>query len=344
MANQTRQLSELLKADGATVVMVPTNPPYRPAFVARWRGVRALFRLMPYFAALWRTSGCVDLLHVMANSGWSWHLFSVPAILVGRLRGVPVVINYRGGEAARFLGRSAWWVRWAMRRTAALIVPSAFLQRVFSEHGMAATVVPNVIDLDRFVPAVQAVQDELVVVTRNLEAIYGIDTALMAFAQVRRQRPSARLAIAGSGPDEASLRAMAESMQLGESVQFTGRLDRDAVAALYRRARVALNPSRVDNMPNSVLEAMACALPVVSTDVGGVRYIVEDDRTALLVPSDDPERMALAVLRLLQEATLHRRLAEAGLKEVRRYAWPQVSPILLAVYHGVLRQAPRQVA
>ena len=82
-------------------------------------------------------------------------------------------------------------------------------------------------------------------------------------------------------------------------MHFCGTLDRDEMAALYRSASVVINPSRVDNMPNSVLEAMASGVPVVSTNVGGVPFILREDVTGLLVPRADPEAMAAAVLRVL---------------------------------------------
>ena len=107
MANQTRQLGELLVKEGAQVTLVRVNAPYRPRWIGRLRGVRAFFRLVPYVFDLWRAAGRVDLFHVMANSGWSWHLFAAPAVWVARLRGVPCVVNYRGGEADSFLDRSA---------------------------------------------------------------------------------------------------------------------------------------------------------------------------------------------------------------------------------------------
>ncbi|MEO7160301.1 MAG: hypothetical protein ABIX00_07325, partial [Polaromonas sp.] len=82
MANQTRQLGELLTAAGATVTTVQVNAPYRPRWVARVPVLRSVFRLMPYLAALWRAAGQVDIFHIMANSGWSWHLFAAPAVWV----------------------------------------------------------------------------------------------------------------------------------------------------------------------------------------------------------------------------------------------------------------------
>ena len=103
MANQTRQLANLLKQEGAEVEIVQVNAPYRPQWIGKVKGVRALFRLIPYLLRMWRVAGQVQLFHVMANSGWAWHLFAAPAVWIGWLRRKPVIINYRGGEAASFL-------------------------------------------------------------------------------------------------------------------------------------------------------------------------------------------------------------------------------------------------
>ena len=342
MANQTRQLGELLVAEGAEVATVQVNAPYRPAWAGRVRGLRALFRLLPYLAALWRQAGRADLVHVMANSGWSWHLFAAPAIWIAWLRGVPALVNYRGGEAGAFLERSAPLVRWSVRRSAGLLFPSGFLQQVFAQHGMTGRIVPNIVDLARFRPAEAGDDRCRLMVARNLEPIYGIDTAIRAFARVLPRHPGATLAIAGSGPQEGELRALAEREGVAAAVRFTGRLDRDQMAALYRESDLMLNPSRVDNMPNSVLEALACGLPVVSTAVGGVPFIVENERTAMLVPPDDPAAMAEATLRIMSDGSLRDRLVRAGLDDVRRYAWPQVREILIEAYRAAIaRDVPR---
>lgn len=340
MANQTQQLANLLQRERTVVELVPTNAPHRPALVARLRAVRAAFRLLPYLFALWRAAGRNDLVHVMANSGWAWHLFAAPAIWIAWARRVPAVVNYRGGQAHAFLARSAPLVRWSVRRAAALIVPSGFLQAVFEHHGIAAQVVPNVVDLARFRPRdARMAAGAHLVVTRHLEPIYDNATALRAFALLRRQRPDARLSIAGSGPDEPRLRALAVELGIGDAVVFAGGLDRDAIAALYRNADVCINPSLADNAPNSLLEAMASGVAVVSTDVGGVPFLVEHDKTALLVAPQDPDAMAREVLRILGDAALRERLVRNALLLVQRHTWAQVAPRLAAVYRQALATA-----
>jgi glycosyltransferase involved in cell wall biosynthesis len=148
--------------------------------------------------------------------------------------------------------------------------------------------------------------------------------------------PAARLVIAGSGPEESALRAMVTREGMGERVEFAGRLSRDEMAARYRAASVALNPSRVDNMPNSLLEALASGVPIVSTDAGGIPHVVAHERTALLVPPGDAQAMADALLRILRDPPLAARLAAAGTAEAQRYAWASVREALAAVYASVL--------
>jgi glycosyltransferase involved in cell wall biosynthesis len=336
MANQTRQLGELLRREGAKVTVVPVNEPYRPPWIAKLRGVRAAFRLVPYAFRLWRVAADADVFHIMANSGWSWHLFATPAVWISRIRGVPSVVNYRGGEAATFLLHSGGVVRRTLRGASALAVPSGFLQQVFGERGVPSEVVPNIVDTERFRPAGLARRSGIprMVVARNLEP-----TALRAFALVHADVPGARLSVAGSGPDLGALRALAAECGIADAVDFCGRLDRDQMAELYRSATVVINPSRVDNMPNSVLEAMASGAPVVSTDVGGVPYILRDGVTGLLVAAGDHVAMAAAVRRVLGEPDLAGRLREAALAEIQQYTWSRVRQRWTDVYASVLAGA-----
>lgn len=341
MANQTRQLAELLGAAGATVFLVQSNAPYWPVWAGKILFLRAFFRLLPYLVALWQMAGKVDVLHVMANSGWSWHLFVAPAVWIAKLRKAPVIIHYHGGEAESFLARSSLLVRRTMCQVSALIVPSGFLQAVFARFDMPASIIPNVVDLDRFrYSTPHWAERRHLFVARNLEPIYDNETAIRAFSAVHRVYPDATLTIAGSGPMADSLRALADNLGLGNAVVFTGRLDRDAMVEAYTQADIALNPSLVDNMPGSVLEALACGVPVVSTNVGGIPFIVRDEVTALLVPPRSPDAMADAIVRLIGDPTISQKLVENGLEEVKKYTWQRVWPLLAEVY-GKARDTAR---
>jgi len=165
--------------------------------------------------------------------------------------------------------------------------------------------------------------------------MYDMSTAIRALALLRQRVPGARLTIAGSGPERSSLEALVRELGLGNVVAFPGRLEIEAMARLYRSADLMLNPSLVDNMPNSLLEALASGIPVVSTDVGGIRFLVDDGNTALLVPPGEPQAMAAAAERVLSEPGLAARLVRNGLAQVQRYAWPSVRELWLGAYRDV---------
>lgn len=337
MANQCRQLREFLAAEGLDVHFVQTNAPYTPAWVGSLRGLRAAFRFVPYLFRLWVGLGRSQVVHLFANSGIAWYVFALPVMALARMRGVPCIVNYRGGEARAFFAAAPRWVARSPAWATALVVPSGYLAEVFRELGHHAEIVPNIIDLSRFSPtrSQRCLEAPHLIVTRNLEPIYDIPTALKAFARVRREFPSAHLTVAGSGPEEATLRSLAADLGIGDAVRFSGRIENRDIPALYAQADLMLNPSRVDNMPISILEALASGVPVVSTDAGGIPYVVTHGVNALLVPVGAVEAMAEAALGILRDSALRQRLVAAGVEAAADYAWERVRPRWLEAYRSI---------
>ncbi len=343
MANQAQQLLRLLQAEGVQVEAVQINRPYSPGLIKHLWGLRALFRLIPYMLNLWQTAGRVSLFHVLANSGWSWHLFAVPAIWIGWLRGIPVIVNYRGGGADAFFNRSWRFVYPSLKRASLITVPSGFLEDVFSRRGVTAVVVPNIIDLSCFSSLKNKSSDvqrayPRLLVARNLEALYDNATAIRAFHIVRNEYTEAQLTIVGDGPERNSLKKLVSELGLSNAVRFTGKLDNAELPALYQTTDISLNPSLIDNTPISVLESLASGVPVVSTNVGGVPYLLEDECTGLLVPPGDPDAMAKAILRLLHDASLANSLQKNAALYVQRFKWASVMPVLFAAYKQVFNK------
>lgn len=338
MALQTEALVRQLRAEQVSVTVVAVNAPYQPAWLGRLPVLRAGARLLPYLWRLWRASANVELVHILANSGWSWFLFSVPAIAIAHLRGKPVVLNYRGGLAREFFARSFSKVRRSLRQCDNVIVPTPFLQQVFAEYGVHADIVPNIVDTQLFAPAPTAPSELHIAVTRNLEALYDNASALHALALIRRTVPTARLTLTGEGPEREPLQQLANQLGIAEAVHFAGRLPREQVAALLQQARVLLNPSTADNSPNSLIEAMAAGVPIVSTNVGGVPQLCQPGVHALLVPAKAPEQMAAAILQLHQDERLRQQLIAQARLRAAEFSWPNVWPALRSSYAAATSQ------
>lgn len=341
MANQTRQLMELLEAEGVKVELVRTNEPYRPLWTARVRGLRAIFRLLPYIVNLRRVIRKVQLVHVMANSGWSWHLFAAPAIWVAWWCKVPVVVNYRGGEAESFLKSSVRLVRQSLKRTDCMVVPSGFLKAVFNRFDMDSVIIPNIIDLERFNFRENKelnLSAPHLIICRNLEPIYDVATALKAFSKIVAEMPGATLSVAGEGPERQMLESLARELGVDKRVNFTGRLDLEGMQSLYRSADLMLNASRVDNMPNALLEAMSAGVPIVTTDAGGIPYMVTNGETALLTQIGNWREMAELAIKVLGDAGLYSSLSESGRQNVMQYRWESVKRLWIDRYKALCKQ------
>ena len=127
----------------------------------------------------------------------------------------------------------------------------------------------------------------------------GFDDAIRAFALLRRRYPSARLDVAGDGPERAPLTRLAHDLGLADVVHFLGIVDRDDVARILTESTAVVIPSRYEGLPLVALEAAFAGRPVVATDAPGLSEAVVREENALVVPVDDPPALATAIGELL---------------------------------------------
>lgn len=307
-------------------------------FLTEWKFIRSLVRPALYCRGLISRAARADVLHVFAAAHTAFLFGALPALVIARWFGRPVILNYRDGRAEAHF---RWWaplLRWALRRVALLVFPSTYLQDVFRRHGFEGMVVPNVVDTSAFRYASPEPIKPRLVSARALETLYGIDNTLRAFALIKAQVPDATLDIYGTGTATRSLRRAA-SVQGTPDIRFHGAMSRNEMPAVLGGGGILVNSSRIDNMPHLLIEAFAAGLPVVSTAAGGIPHIVTHERTGLLVPVDRPEELAAAVLRVLREPGLAQRLSAAGRRECARYNWVEAERGWLEVYRRVATES-----
>src|SRR5262249_17469853 len=168
-----------------------------------------------------------DVVHVFSASYASFLLAPLPAIVVARALGKPVVLNYRSGEAPDHLRRSAI-ARQTLARVDRNIVPSAFLATVFSEFGVRADVIPNLVNLGEFCSGEREPLRARLLSTRNFDALYNVSATLRSFGRIQARRPDASLTLVGAGPQDRELRALAAGLRL-QNVRFAGRIAPDRI-------------------------------------------------------------------------------------------------------------------
>lgn len=306
-----------LKADIQSI-----NPSFFPG-LQKIKYIRTALTSIRFIADLFRRIRHYDIIHVFSASYFSFLLAPTPAVLISKLFGKRTILNYHSGEARDH------FLRW--RRTAiptvklfdSVVTPSAYLVDVFKEFGIEARSIFNIVDLGRFCFRERKVLRPVFLSNRNFEAHYNVACTLRAFSRIQQVLPEAKLVVVGDGPEKAMLNSLAGELDL-KNIEFVGRVSPEKMPDIYDKADVFLNSPRVDNMPLSIIEAFACGLPVVSTSVGGIPYIVENRKTGLLVKDDDHRALADAAVSLFEPNELAQRLAASARVEVAKYTWENV--------------------
>lgn len=329
-----RLLARLREIPGLDIVFVPHNPrlPGPLRLLQRVKYVRTVFTSIAYVASLVRQLRTVDVVHAFSASYWSFLLAPAPAVLIARALGRPVILNYHSGEAGDHLAN---WPRTGvpvMRRATVIVAPSGYLVDVFARFGLAARAIFNFVEPERQPYRRREQPGPRFLSNRNFHPMYNVSAVLRAFARIQAAVPDASLVVAGDGLQRRELHALAASLAL-RNVEFAGRVEPERMPALYDAADVYLNASDIDNMPSSIVEAFTAGLPVVTTNAGGIPYIVSHERTALMVERGDDRAIAASALRLLHEPGLALRLSDAARAEsLDRYTWQAVGAQWVALY------------
>ena len=301
-----------------------------PRWLERIPYLRTVVRFPIYMTRLLRGLRKVDIAHIFSAASTSFLIATVPAFCVSRMLGNRVLINYRSGLARDHLSAS-WIARNILRRADGVVVPSAFLVEVFGDFHVRAQAIPNVVDVNLFSYRVREPLRPFLLCSRNLEPCYGVDLVVRAFAQVQKVFPEARLWVLGEGSQENAIRRLIAELNL-TGVEMPGRVTRENIGWFYGQADILINASRVDNMPVSILEAFASGFPVVTTDAGGIPYIVRHEQTGLVSNKEDWEQLAVNVIRLLHDSTLVRQLTDNAYRQTFTYHWSTVRQHWLRLY------------
>lgn len=288
-----------------------------------------LMRLLDMMSSSWRLRNryVAAQVDVFSGSAFLWAEATCWTLRRARKR---YVLTLRGGDLPLFAGRWPRRVRRLLSSAFAVTAPSRYLfERMAPYRGGDLLLIPNAIDIGAYPFRLRERVEPSLVWLRAFHEIYNAPLAVRAVAGLIAEFPEIRLTMVGPDRGDGSLgetRETAERLGLASNVQFPGGVSKSAVPGRLNQGDVFLNTSDVDNTPTSVLEAMACGLCVVSTNVGGIPYLLEDGEDALLVPPDDAGAMAAAVRRILTEPDLAARLSRNGRAKVQRMDWSAILP------------------
>jgi glycosyltransferase involved in cell wall biosynthesis len=304
-AANDRELAELERSGVEVLRLERESPASNVAWVK-------LYRLL--------AGESIDIVHAhMPRAG-------IPGTIIGRMARVPVIVNhehtwsFQGQPLRRFLDRNV-----IARGGDVLLAVSEWDRR-------------HIIEVERIPPECVRILSNgispmpeggpdlrgelgggpdvgLIGALGRLEPQKRHDDLIRSVALLKREGTQVRCVIAGHGPDEEALRSLIDELGVGEDVRLLGH--RDDISGVIRALDVAVLSSVFEGSPLAVMEYMACAAPIVATAVGGVPELIEDEVHGLLVTPRDPEGLAGAIRRLLEDRALALRLGQAASERQR---------------------------
>jgi glycosyltransferase involved in cell wall biosynthesis len=333
MALQAEKLCNKLRSSDVDALFIKSNAEFPQVikFLNEIKGLRTVIRFMFFACSLLRLRRAA-VVHIFGASHEYFFFVVMPTILMARMMKKKIILNYRGGEAEDFLKKWGFIAVPLIKTADVIAVPSLFLKEIIEKAtGETVMILPNLIDMDIFTYRERAELKPAIIVSRQLEPRYNIECALRAFNIVKKKYPEAQLMIAGAGSEETRLNKLQQEMGL-KDVNFLGALSHAELFAIYERCDIMINPTNADNFPGSILEAFACGIPVVTTRVGGIPYMVTQGETGFMVDADDHQGIARGVSTLLQNPDIARSLSRNGRRVADKYEWEEIRQTVLNMY------------
>lgn len=208
-----------------------------------------------------------------------------------------------------------------------IVAPSHFLKSVFETYGYHEVLfIPNSIEIENYEFTNRPIDTIKLLWVRSFSELYNPELAVLVLDTLLKRGYDATLTMIGPEVDGSLAKTKALAKQNNLDVNFTGKLSKAEWIAYSKSCTIFINTTNVDNTPVSVIEAMALGLPVVSTNVGGLAFLISAGTDGLLVPPKEPEAMAQAILKLKSDDALRAKLVINARTKVENFSWKAVKP------------------
>lgn len=285
-------------------------------------------RLLDFLLTVWRYRRHYHVAHIDVYSGPAF-VWAELVCLALRMLKKPYALTLRGGNLPGFAQSAGKRVSRFLRHAPTVTTPSAYLFEQMRPYRQELVLLPNPLDLSKYPFQHRTRPGPILVWLRTFHNIYNPSLAVRVMASLAPRFPAIRLIMMGPDRGDGSFqatKALATELGVMDRLTWTGPVTKEEIPRLLQKGDILLNTPRVDNTPVSVLEAMACGLCIVSTNVGGIPYLLEHEGDALLVPDDDEVAMGKAVQRILTEDGLADRLSRNARRKVEQCDWSMVLP------------------
>ena len=249
-----------------------------------------------------------------------WYAFLVGCL--SKVVGKRYITMLRGGDLPNRLKNSPYLCKILFRNAYKNAAPSGYLLHHFEENGFTNTIhIPNTLEIGNYIYKERKIVVPHLLWVRSFARIYNPNMAVEVFKAIKNKYPEATLCMVGPEKDGslAEAKLLAESYNL--NVTFTGKLSKKEWITLSEDYNLFINTTHFDNTPVSVMEAMALGLPVITTNVGGIPFLLDDHVDAVLVEDGSVDEMVGAIEEVCQDEDLARMLSKNARVKVERFDW-----------------------
>lgn len=272
--------------------------------------------------------------------------FTIPSGIISwwlrRRLSTPYVISLRGADVPGLVPEIGWihsivapLRRAVLRKATGVVANGPSLKRLCEDHdGISPDLLCNGVDSTFYCPKRKNRQGDpfRILFVGRLHPQKNLALLLQQFAGLIQRGIRSELHIVGEGHERTMLDSLSAKLELKDSIIWHGWLESGDILDQYQAADCAVNPSLYEGVPNTVLEAMSCGLPVVASDIDGNNTLIENDRTGRLFPLTDPNGLGRALYDLATDPSSRKALGDAAREEALLRDWERVAKKLLSYF------------
>ena len=297
-----------------------------------------ILRLMDMAGTILIKSRQYDIAEVDVFSGQAflWAEFCTSLLC---LQKKPVVLTLHGGNLPEFSAKHPNRVRKLLKKAAIITVPSRYLHETMKQYRADLRIISNAIDINQYQYSQKINPRPELIWLRAFHKMYNPELAIHVLHQLHQEFPTMKLVMVGPDKGDGSLQSainLVSDYGFEYFVQFPGSVSKTEVPVWLNKGDIFLNTTNVDNTPVSVIEAMACGLCVVSTNVGGIPYLIDNGSDGILTSPDNLEEMAEAVKSLLINPSLASEISKNAREKVEEFDWSKVIPLWEDIFESLL--------
>jgi len=240
----------------------------------------------------------------------------------------PYILFLHGGNLPLRYNNSKRKVDQVFKRAKAIVAPSNYLKSFFESKGFSVELIPNIIDIKKFPFQRREFTQPRLFYIRGFGKMYNPQMTVRVVMELRDEYPGIQLTMIGSDIDGSlqETQKLIDDLKLGAHIKILGKKNQEEWIELSKQYNIMLSNPLIDNTPVSIIEGMALGLLIISTDVGGVSYLVSDNEDGMLVQSEDHKGMANAIREVINNPSLPIRLQENARKKAELFSWEHIRP------------------